>query len=76
MFERRAMLMCTTCPNSTQFRTIGSGELQIVYDSDLFGTRIKFYSDNGDCLSNTVIAVNTNMNVSIINVLQYFGFMY
>ncbi|XP_026466134.1 E3 SUMO-protein ligase RanBP2-like [Ctenocephalides felis] len=63
MFHRNAVLMGST-PKAKQFSEIGRGALQIVYDSDLFGARIKFYSDDGECLSNTIIALNTTVTIS------------
>lgn len=67
MFHRNAVLMGST-PKAKQFSEIGRGALQIVYDSDLFGARIKFYSDDGECLSNTIIALNTTVTVRAIQI--------
>lgn len=44
--------------------TEGEGDLQVYYDPDLYASRISFNDDTGNILSNTLIGVNTVMNVS------------
>lgn len=42
----------------------GEGELQVYYDPELYAARISFGDDEGNIFSNTLIGVNTVMNVS------------
>ena len=66
MFEKRATLLIQD-PVTSEWASQGLGDLQIVYDTDIFGARIIVEQDGtGDQLCNTVIALNTTLEVSCV----------
>lgn len=68
MFEKRATLFVQE-EGEEDWKNLGMGGLKIVYDSEIFGSRIVMEVDNcGDVISNTVISMDTTMQV-IKNIL-------
>lgn len=58
------------CTLSEQFldgswNVITEGDLQVYYDPELYASRISTNNDSGTVLSNTLIGINSVMNVSI-----------
>jgi hypothetical protein len=65
MFEKRVTLQIQD-PLTAAWSTQGLGDLQIVYDPDIFGARICVEQDGtGEQLCNTIIALNTVLEVRI-----------
>jgi hypothetical protein len=63
MFEKRVTLQIQD-PLTAAWSTQGLGDLQIVYDPDIFGARICVERDGtGEQLCNTIIALNTILEV-------------
>nr|CAD7589381.1 unnamed protein product [Timema genevievae] len=63
MFEKRATLLVRD-PSTQQWDTQGPGDLQVIYDPDIFAARIYFECDrSGEQRCNTVIATNTSLEV-------------
>jgi hypothetical protein len=63
MFEKRVTLQVQD-PLTAAWSTQGLGDLQIVYDPDIFGARICVERDGtGEQLCNTIIALNTVLEV-------------
>ncbi|XP_069676446.1 E3 SUMO-protein ligase RanBP2 isoform X2 [Periplaneta americana] len=63
MFEKRATLFIQD-PQKLTWKQQGLGDLQVVYDTDIFGARICVEKDGtGEQLCNTVIAINTALEV-------------
>lgn len=63
MFEKRVTLQVQD-PLTAAWSTQGLGDLQIVYDPDIFGARICVEQDGtGEQLCNTIIALNTILEV-------------
>lgn len=46
------------------WQPITLGDLQVYYDPDLYAARISVNNDSGLVLSNTLIGINTDMQVS------------
>ncbi|XP_033209269.1 E3 SUMO-protein ligase RanBP2 isoform X2 [Belonocnema kinseyi] len=64
MFEKRATLFVQE-EGEEGWKNLGMGGLRIVYDSEIFGSRIVMEVDNGgDVISNTVISMDTTMQVN------------
>lgn len=54
-----------------QWIEIGDGLIELYYDIEMYGCKICFISEDGEILSNSVIGINTEMQVC--NTLeQYF----
>lgn len=47
-----------------EWKVVSLGDLQVYYDPDLYAARICITNDNGEVLSNTLIEMNTFMEVS------------
>lgn len=62
MFTKRCTLSEQT--RSGQWQDIAMGEIQVLYDPELYGARICMNADNGEMVSNTIIGINTLMMVS------------
>lgn len=62
MFEKRCTLSYKNDLN--EWTVLGMGALKIFYDSELYGGRIEMVDDSGEQLSNTIVAINTEMTVS------------
>nr|CAD7198226.1 unnamed protein product [Timema douglasi] len=63
MFEKRATLLVRD-PSTDQWDTQGPGDLQVIYDPDIFAARIYFECDrSGEQRCNTVIATDTSLEV-------------
>jgi hypothetical protein len=63
MFEKRVTLQIQD-PLTAAWSMQGLGDLQIVYDPDIFGARICVEQDGtGEQLCNTIIALNTVLEV-------------
>lgn len=60
MFSKRCTL---SMKEGNEWKTLGMGDLKIFYDSDIYGSRIVMYNDSEVELSNTMIAINTTMEV-------------
>jgi len=61
MFTKRCTLSEDIGGNWQQ---VCMGDLQVYYDPELFTARICIISDNGEIVSNTIIGVNTVLEVS------------
>lgn len=61
MFNKRCTLSEDIGGNWQQ---VCMGDLQVYYDPELFTARICIISDNGEIVSNTIIGVNTVLEVS------------
>ena len=73
MFEKRATLF-TSNEGEQGWKNLGMGNLKMIYDSDIFGARIIMEADNsGEIISNSVISVDTTMQVieQLILLLNY-----
>jgi hypothetical protein len=63
MFEKRVTLQVQD-HSAAAWSTKGLGDLQILYDPDIFGARICVEQDGtGEQLCNTIIALNTVLEV-------------
>lgn len=62
MFTKRCTLSEQTL--SGEWNAIAMGEIQVLYDPELYGARICMNADNGETVSNTIIGINTVMTVS------------
>lgn len=51
--------------DSGTWKEIAMGDLQVYYDPELYGAKIAVNDDNGRLISNTIIGVNTVMEVTI-----------
>lgn len=60
MFERPAALICG---ENGSWKGLGTGQIKMLYDSDIFGARIVFESTTGEILCSTVISIETEMEV-------------
>lgn len=60
---------------SGEWKHVGSGELQVYYDSDIYGSRISVINPDGLMLSNTVIGINTEMTVGFQFIIFSPGFI-
>ena len=70
MFEKRATLFVQE-DGEQVWKNLGMGGLKIVYDADMFGSRIVMEADNSqEIISNTVISMDTIMQV--IRILSYY----
>lgn len=45
------------------WKQVTMGDLQVYYDPELYAARISVNNDSGNVLSNTLIGMNTTMNV-------------
>lgn len=64
MFMKR----CTLSEDvNGSWNQVALGDLQVYYDPDLYAARICINNDSGEVVSNTLIGVNTVMNVSFKN---------
>lgn len=61
MFNKRCTLSEDIGGNWQQ---VCMGDLQVYYDPELFTARICIITDNGEIVSNTIIGVNTVLEVS------------
>jgi len=61
MFTKRCTLSEQVGPNN--WKQVGMGELQVYYDSELYAARISIADDNGEVLSNTIVGLNTIMDI-------------
>lgn len=63
MFVKRCTL---SMKEGNEWKPLCMGQLKIYYDSDLYGGKIVMYDDNGEQISNTIIAVNTVLKVKFL----------
>lgn len=47
-----------------QWKLVGPGDLEVYYDPDLYAARICIASATGEIISNTIIGINTQMQVN------------
>lgn len=66
MFTKRCTL--SEKQDSGDFKCIAMGELEVYYDPDMYGAKISMTDDNGQMISNTIIGVNTVMEVIIYKI--------
>lgn len=62
MFMKKCVI-CEECPDGS-WKTISEGDLQVYYDPELYAARISANDESGTVFSNTLIGVNTEMQVS------------
>lgn len=62
MFMRRCNLFDESPQGEWNF--VMEGDIQVYYDPELYAARISASDDTGAVLSNTIIGVNTRMDVS------------
>ena len=62
MFEKRATLFAHA-EGEPMWNHLAMGNLKVIYDSEMFGARIVFENDNNDLISDTVISMDTSMQV-------------
>jgi E3 SUMO-protein ligase RanBP2 len=66
--DDRTVMFMKRCTLSEQlngeWKTVTLGDLQVYYDPDLYAARICVNNDSGEIVSNTLIGVNTVMEVS------------
>lgn len=69
--EKRATVFARW-PNETKWQSVGLGNLAIYYDSDIYAERIVLkLDDSEEYASNTIISIETVMQVIIYKYLQY-----
>lgn len=61
MFTKRCTLSEV---DSGDWKVIAMGDLEVYYDPELYGAKISVTDDNGCLISNTIIGVNTVMEVT------------
>nr|CAH7756346.1 unnamed protein product [Callosobruchus chinensis] len=69
--DDRSVMFVKQCTFSEQlpdntWQEVCSGELQVYYDPELYAAKISVNDENGEVMSNTLIGLNTLMDVSII----------
>lgn len=63
MFTKRCTL--SEKLDSGEWKIIAMGDLEVYYDPELYGAKISVTDDNGCLISNTIIGVNTVMEVTM-----------
>lgn len=62
MFTKRCTL--SELLDTGAWKTIAMGDLQVYYDPELYGAKIAVNDDTGLVVSNTIIGINTVMEVT------------
>lgn len=61
MFSKRCTL--SEKSESGDWKVVGMGDLEVYYDPELYGSKISVNDDRGYLMSNTIIGINTVMEV-------------
>lgn len=65
MFEKRVTVFAQN-DGENSWSSLGMGNLKVIYDSDIFGARIVIKNDAKEVFSDTVVSMDTTMEVGVL----------